>query len=87
MGADLMRVLNPQNFEEQLAGENRLSFETLASVSGGSQDTRYFVSAAWKDDAGIISNTGFERQSLRVNVDQSLSSRISAGISAVSPNT
>lgn len=74
--------LNPQNFETQLAGENPLSFETLASISGGSQDTRYFLSGGWKDDGGIIRNTGFERQSLRLNLDQTLSDRVTAGISA-----
>ncbi|MEJ2541023.1 MAG: SusC/RagA family TonB-linked outer membrane protein, partial [Gemmatimonadota bacterium] len=75
-------ALNPQNFEQQLAGENPFSWETLGSVSGGNQDTRYFLSAGWKDDGGIIENTGFERQSLRVTVDQAFSDRISAGLSA-----
>lgn len=74
--------LNPQNFEQQLAGENPLSFETLASISGGTQDTRYYLSAGIKDDGGIIRNTGYKRQSLRLNVDQTLSDRVTAGLTA-----
>jgi TonB-linked SusC/RagA family outer membrane protein len=61
--------------EEQLAGRNDLSFETQASVSGGSEATRYFVSGVWKGDEGIVANTGFDRQGLRVNLDQRFGDR------------
>jgi TonB-linked SusC/RagA family outer membrane protein len=62
--------------EEQLAGNRPLSSETLLDFSGGGERTRYFLSGAWKDDAGIIDNTGFERQSLRANIQQELGSRV-----------
>ncbi|MGH7482389.1 MAG: SusC/RagA family TonB-linked outer membrane protein, partial [Longimicrobiales bacterium] len=62
--------------EEQLAGRNDLSSETALSVSGGDEDTRYFVSGLVKDDEGIIANTGFEKQGLRVNLEQNLGERI-----------
>lgn len=68
--------------EEQLAGRNALSFETALSVSGGTQDTRYFVSGLWKDDQGIMENTGFDKQSIRINIDQTFSDRLSASFSS-----
>ena len=61
--------------EEQLAHRRDLSHETALSVSGGSEQTRYFASGLWKDDKGIIDNTGFQKQALRVNLDQTISSR------------
>lgn len=61
--------------EEQLASRNDLSYETALSVAGGSEATRYFASGLWKNDAGIIDNTGFQKQALRVNLDQTISSR------------
>jgi len=64
--------------EEQLAHRNDLSFEEALNVSGGSEGTRYFASGLWKHDAGIIDNTGFDKQALRVNLDQSIGSRFSA---------
>ncbi|HJU91001.1 MAG TPA: SusC/RagA family TonB-linked outer membrane protein [Gemmatimonadaceae bacterium] len=67
--------------EEQLAGRNSLSYETVADVSGGGENTRYFVSGVWKNDEGIISNTGFERQSLRANVDQRFGDRVNVNFS------
>lgn len=66
--------------EEQLAGRSPLSSETLLDLSGGGESTRYFISGAWKDDAGIIENTGFERQSLRANLDQTLGRRVTLNI-------
>jgi hypothetical protein len=68
------------NLERQLAGRKDLSFETSASLSGGTDDTKYFASASVKNDEGIIQNTGFQRQSLRLNLDQRFSPRISATI-------
>jgi TonB-dependent SusC/RagA subfamily outer membrane receptor len=62
--------------EKELAGRTPLSTETLLDFSGGGDRTRYYLSGAWKDDAGIIDNTGFERQSLRANLQQQLGSRV-----------
>lgn len=58
--------------EEHLAGQRDLGRETSMSVSGGSGGTRYFASGLVMDEPGIIENTGFEKQSLRVNLDQAL---------------
>jgi TonB-linked SusC/RagA family outer membrane protein len=66
--------------EELLAGRNEVSTETAFSIDGGTQATRYFVSGLWKDDAGIIDNTGFGKQALRVNVDQQIGDRLNVGV-------
>jgi TonB-linked SusC/RagA family outer membrane protein len=62
--------------EEELAGRKPLSHETLVTVSGGDDNTRYFVSGNLKHDGGIIDNTGFNRQSVRFNLDQQFGQRI-----------
>ena len=69
------------DFEEAVAGRNALSHETAFDVSGGSDDTRYFVSGLWQDDEGIMINTGFAKHSLRVNLDQVFNDRVSASVS------
>ncbi len=66
------------NLEEQLASEKPLSYETALSISGGTDNTQYFASATAKDDGGIIANTGFKRQAVRLNLDQRLGSRVRA---------
>ena len=62
-----------RNVEKILSGRNHLSYESNLSVSGGDENTRYFVSGLWKDDEGVMQNTGFEKQGLRVNIDQDIS--------------
>jgi TonB-linked SusC/RagA family outer membrane protein len=60
------------NFERELYGQHGLGYETDASVSGGTENTKYYVSGLVKRDAGIATNTGYRKQALRSNVDQEL---------------
>jgi TonB-linked SusC/RagA family outer membrane protein len=69
------------NHFEQVFDNNRPSYETSADVSGGNANTRYFVGGTWKHDEGIELNTGFGRQNLRVNVDQSLNDKFEVRVS------
>jgi TonB-linked SusC/RagA family outer membrane protein len=62
------------NFEDELYGRRALSSETSASVSGGTDNTKYYISGLIKNDEGIAINTGYEKQSLRSNLDQELGS-------------
>jgi TonB-dependent SusC/RagA subfamily outer membrane receptor len=62
------------DIEDQLYGRNALSYETSASVSGGSEQTKYYISGLVKNDEGIGLNTDYKKQSLRANLDQDLSS-------------
>jgi TonB-linked SusC/RagA family outer membrane protein len=60
------------DFEKELYGQHGLSYETDASVSGGTENTRYYVSGLVKKDEGIATNTGYRKQALRSNLDQEL---------------
>jgi TonB-dependent starch-binding outer membrane protein SusC len=60
------------DFEKEIFGHKPFSYETNASVSGGTENTKYYVSALVKDDGGIATNTGYKKQSLRSNLDQEL---------------
>ena len=66
--------------EDQLYGRRDLSYETTASVSGGSETTKYFLSGLVKSDEGIAINTGYKKQSLRANIDQELASWINLSV-------
>jgi TonB-linked SusC/RagA family outer membrane protein len=60
------------DFEDEIFGHKPFSYETNASVSGGTENTRYYVSGLVKNDGGIATNTGYRKQSLRSNLDQEL---------------
>ncbi|HMA39818.1 MAG TPA: SusC/RagA family TonB-linked outer membrane protein [Gemmatimonadales bacterium] len=69
------------DFEQELYGQHSLSFETDGSISGGTDQTSYFISALAKRDGGIAPNTGYAKQSLRANLDQLLGSRFHLSVS------
>jgi len=68
--------------EQELFGRHDLSEETFASLTGGTEQTTYYVSGLVKDEAGIAINTGYQKQALRLNMDQRVSDRISAALGA-----
>jgi TonB-linked SusC/RagA family outer membrane protein len=68
------------DIEDQIYGRNALSTETSASVSGGTEQTRYFLSGLIKNDEGIALNTDYKKQSLRANLDQQLSNWLNLSV-------
>ncbi|HEX4633158.1 MAG TPA: SusC/RagA family TonB-linked outer membrane protein [Gemmatimonadales bacterium] len=62
--------------EGALFGNHPLSSETDASVSGGTGSTNYFLSGLVKHDGGVASSTGYNKQTIRANLDQFLGSRL-----------
>lgn len=66
--------------ERQLAGRRELSTESSLSLSGGSGGTRYYLSGLLQDEPGIIDNTGFQRQSVRLNLDQRVGERVEVSL-------
>src|SRR5207247_8753779 len=75
-------VLPTYDHLQEVAGEKPMNYETQLDVSGGSGDTRYFLSGNVKGDGGIIGNTGAQLQTLRANIDQSFSDRFSVAFSS-----
>ena len=73
--------------EEFLAGNTPLSYESALSVNGGNESTRYYVSGLAKHDGGIVTGTGYDKQSLKLNVDQSIGSSILFRISTTALHT
>lgn len=62
--------------EEELGGSRALSFQTIGSISGGTEATRYYASGTVENTPGVIHHTGFQRQSARLNLDQRFSDRV-----------
>jgi len=58
-----------------LWSEHQLSTETGASITGGTDQTRYFLSGLIKRDGGIAPHTGYDKQTIRANLDQTLGAR------------
>lgn len=50
------------------------------SLSGGSQNTSYYLSGSYINNDGIIKNTSFRQYSLRSNIDTRINSKFKAGV-------
>ncbi|MBA2564110.1 MAG: SusC/RagA family TonB-linked outer membrane protein [Gemmatimonadetes bacterium] len=68
------------DYEDELFGESDASYEASANVSGGGNQTRYYASALLKDDQGTLDGTGYEKQTLRMNLDQRVGSSLNLAI-------
>ena len=75
------------DFEKILYGEKPLLLKSQLSVSGGNDKTKFFVSGDISDEGGIIKYTDFKRKSLRLNLDQKISSWIDLSITSNYLNT
>ncbi|BAH39246.1 MAG TPA: SusC/RagA family TonB-linked outer membrane protein [Gemmatimonas aurantiaca] len=78
-GAGITPFYDPNrqlNYETLAYGNNPLNSDLSLSVSGGSEDTRYFVSASRRNEEGIVANTFARKTNVRLNLDQRISSRI-----------
>lgn len=52
------------------------------SLSGGSENTKYFVSGNYFDQKGVLIASGMKRYNFRANFDQNITDKIKTGISA-----
>jgi TonB-linked SusC/RagA family outer membrane protein len=82
--AEITRQFNngKLDLEEELYGENDLSYETIASARGASGQTSFFLSGLLKRDAGIMRGTGYTKRSLRANVAQGIGSRVTLDVTS-----
>ena len=73
------------DYQNQLYGQNKLSYETVATISGGTEGTKYYASGTNKYDGGTMLNTDAKRQSVRLNIDQTFNDKwtASVGLNAV----
>jgi len=66
------------DYFDEFYGNNPLNYQTVASVRGGaSSGTTYYVSGLIQHDAGLAPNDFYNKQSLRVNLNQPIGSRLS----------
>jgi TonB-dependent SusC/RagA subfamily outer membrane receptor len=80
----LYRAANGRTFdyEEELYGQKGLLNNSRLSISGGSERTNYFVGFTHKDDEGIVKRTGYQKTSVRLNLDQKVTKFIDANFNA-----
>lgn len=70
------------DYEEELYGNTGLLLNSRLNVSGGTEKTRFFVGGLIQDEEGIVKNTGYEKKSIRFNLDHIISERFDFSLSS-----
>ncbi|MDO6808129.1 TonB-dependent receptor [Zobellia galactanivorans] len=79
------------NYQKELLGQNGLTQNLQLSASGASEDGKinYFLSGNYVNQKGMVIETGYEKYSVRANVNAEISDKLNVGvkISAVRAKT
>ncbi len=69
--------------DSDMAGRHDLATESILSVSGGGEGgLRYYLSGSVKSDPGIIQNTGYQKQSVRLNLGRDLGDLVTVNVNS-----
>lgn len=69
------------NYEEELYGEEGFISDSRLSISGGSDKTKFYFNSSRRDEDGIMKRTGYDRTSIRLNLDHKISDDLKIGFS------
>lgn len=64
------------DYEDEIYGEQGFITDSRLRISGGNDKTQFFVSGSYRDEAGIILNTGYERLTTRLNVTHKINNKL-----------
>lgn len=70
------------DYEELMYGNRGILSKTQLSSSFGNESTSFYVSGTLQDDEGIIKTTGYNRQSIRANVDHRFTEELKVSVSS-----
>ncbi|MFT6335874.1 MAG: TonB-linked SusC/RagA family outer membrane protein [Halioglobus sp.] len=56
------------DYEQELYGNSGYLSTSQLSMSGGDEKTTYYLSGVYKDEEGIVQNTGYQKASVRANI-------------------
>lgn len=75
------------DYEKEIYGNTGFLRNTSFTASGGTEKTTFLFSAGMRKEEGIIKNTGYANNSLRLNVNHRVSDRIKVGITSSYTNS
>lgn len=79
-GTDWQNAEVDTDWEDQIYNEAARNTRFDVSMSGGSDDTRFYISGSYLDQEGILIGNEMQRYSGRINVDHDVNDRLTVGI-------
>ena len=69
------------DYESELFDNRPLQTTTTLSAYGGGKNTKYYVSGTYRNQGGLVPNTGYEKASLRANISNKITDRLTFDLS------
>lgn len=63
------------DYPKEIYGRTALGTYSQLSISGGNENTRFYLSGGFNKEDGLTRNTGFQRTSLRANISHDINDR------------
>lgn len=70
------------DYEDYFYGNTATLLNSRLSLRGGDEKTKFFISGSMTDEGGTVRRTGFERQSIRANIDHKLTKDITLTVNS-----
>lgn len=70
------------DYEDYFYGNTATLLNTRLSLRGGDEKTKFFISGSMTDEGGTVRRTGFERQSIRANIEHKLTKDITLSVNS-----
>jgi len=70
------------DFEDLFYGNTATLSNTRLSITGGNEKTKFYVNGSMTKEDGIVRRTGFDRYSIRANVDHKISKTLSISLNS-----
>lgn len=83
--ADVDGYTTETNWMDEVTRNGYILDENL-TVTGGTDNTKYFLSYNFYDNVGILKQSGFKRHSFRINLTQKFSSKLTGGVKVTYSN-
>ena len=64
------------DYEREVFDNRPLISNSRLEVSGGDERTNFFVGAGYRDEGGLVDNTGYEKANVRVNIGHRLNDKL-----------
>ncbi len=83
-GQEALDVFNAgglRDYESELYDNTGFNSTSRLELSGGNLNTRYKFGATYKNEDGIVENTGYEKASFRLNLNQKVTDWLDADLS------
>ena len=70
------------DYEKEVFGNTAFLRNTGVSVSGGNEKTKFYVAGSTTKEDGIVKRTGYDRSSIRANIDQKVGKLLDIGLNS-----